>query len=145
MLGAAVGANILGNVSLASMLVSATLDSSYAALAMYAGSKVLLALNTYPQPQSWPIWQEAVDKAAALGVDALILADPGLMAYAADIQHLYRDSAIYLDKLLKGAKPGDLPVQGPIQIELVINLKTAKALGVAVPQSILIRADEVIE
>ena len=69
----------------------------------------------------------------------------GLLAYAADIQHLYRDSAIYLDKLRKGAKPGDLPVQGPIQIELVINLKTAKALGVAVPQSILIRADEVIE
>ncbi|MDP3163086.1 MAG: ABC transporter substrate-binding protein [Reyranella sp.] len=69
----------------------------------------------------------------------------GLLAYAADIRHLYRDSAIYLDKILKGAKPGDLPVQGPIQIELVINLKTAKALGVAVPQSILIRADEVIE
>ena len=69
----------------------------------------------------------------------------GLLTYAADIQHLYRDSAVYLDKILKGAKPGDLPVQGPIQIELVINLKTAKALGVTVPQSILIRADEVIE
>ncbi len=69
----------------------------------------------------------------------------GLLAYAADIQHLYRDSAVYLDKILKGAKPGDLPVQGPIQIELVINLKTAKGLGLTVPQSILIRADEVIE
>ena len=69
----------------------------------------------------------------------------GLLAYAADIQHLYRDSAIYLDKILKGAKPGDLPVQGPVQIELVVNLKTAKALGIAIPQSILIRADEVIE
>ncbi len=69
----------------------------------------------------------------------------GLLAYAADIQHLYRDSAVYLDKILKGAKPGDLPVQGPVQIELVVNLKTARALGIAIPQSILIRADEVIE
>lgn len=69
----------------------------------------------------------------------------GLLAYAADIQHIYRDSAVYLDKILKGAKPGDLPVQGPIQIELVINLRTAKALGVTVPQSLLIRADEVLE
>jgi len=69
----------------------------------------------------------------------------GLLAYAADIQHLYRDSAVYLDKILKGTKPGDLPVQGPVQIELVINLRTAKVLGITVPQSILIRADEVIE
>ncbi len=69
----------------------------------------------------------------------------GLLSYAADIQHLYRDAAVYLDKILKGARPGDLPVQGPIRIELVINLRTARALGVAVPQSILIRADEVIE
>ena len=69
----------------------------------------------------------------------------GLLAYAADIQHLYRDSAVYLDKILKGARPGDLPVQGPVQIELVVNLRTAKALNVTVPQSILIRADEVME
>ncbi|MBL0899707.1 MAG: ABC transporter substrate-binding protein [Reyranella sp.] len=69
----------------------------------------------------------------------------GLLAYAADIGHLYRDSAVYLDKILKGARPSDLPVQGPIQIELVINLKTARALNLTVPQSILIRADEVIE
>ena len=69
----------------------------------------------------------------------------GLLTYAADIQHLYRDSAVYLDKILKGAKPGDLPVQGPIQIELVINLKTAKAIGVTVPISLLTRAEDVIE
>lgn len=69
----------------------------------------------------------------------------GLLAYAADIQHIYRDSAVYLDKILKGAKPGDLPVQGPVKIEMIVNLKTARALNLTVPQSILIRADEVIE
>jgi len=69
----------------------------------------------------------------------------GLLSYAANIQHIYRDSALYLDRILKGARPGDLPVQGPVQIELVINLVTAKALGLTVPQSILIRADEVLE
>lgn len=69
----------------------------------------------------------------------------GLLSYAANIQHIYRDSAVYLDRILKGAKPGDLPVQGPVQIELVINLVTAKALGLTIPQSILIRADEVLE
>jgi len=69
----------------------------------------------------------------------------GLLTYAADIQHIYRDSAVYLDKLLKGAKPGDLPVQGPVKIEMIVNLRTARALNLTVPQSILIRADEVIE
>lgn len=69
----------------------------------------------------------------------------GLLSYAANIQHIYRDSAVYLDKILKGARPGDLPVQGPVQIELVINLVTATALGLTIPQSILIRADEVLE
>lgn len=69
----------------------------------------------------------------------------GLLSYAADIQQLYRDAALYLDKILKGARPGDLPVQGPVKIEMIVNLKTARALGVTVPQSILIRADEVIE
>ena len=69
----------------------------------------------------------------------------GMLSYAADIQHIYRDSAVYLDKILKGAKPGDLPVQGPVKIEMIVNLKTARTLNLTVPQSILIRADEVIE
>jgi putative ABC transport system substrate-binding protein len=75
----------------------------------------------------------------------IFVTDGGLMSYALDIVDLIRRSASYVDRILRGEKPAELPVQAPTKYETVLNLKTAKALGLTVPSSLLVRADEVIE
>ena len=71
--------------------------------------------------------------------------DGGLLSYGTDLTDTYRRAATYVDRILRGEKPGDLPVQFPTKFEMIVNLKTAKALGLTVPPSIRLRADEVIE
>jgi putative ABC transport system substrate-binding protein len=91
-----------------------------------------------------------IELAAKLGLPAVypfrfFATDGGLMAYGVNVVDQFRSAASYIDRILRGAKPGDLPVQAPTKFELVINLKTAKALGLKIPESLVVRADEVIE
>ena len=87
----------------------------------------------------------APNKLPAIFYDRVSVAAGGLISYGPDFADQFRRAAGYVDRILKGEKPGDLPVQAPTKYELVINLKTAKALGLTVPQSLLARTDEVIE
>ena len=108
------------------------------------------ALIVFPSPMLFGERRRLVDLAARHRLPSMYNAREfaelgGLIAYGASITDLNRRSATYVDRILRGAKPADLPVEQPTKFELVINLKTAKALGLTIPQSLLLRADEVIQ
>ena len=108
------------------------------------------ALLVLAQPFTLLHRTQIVDLAGKSRLPAIYTSTPfvdagGLMSYAPIYPDLFRRAAVYVDKILKGAKPADLPVEQPTKFELVINLKTAKSLGLTIPQSVLIRADRVIE
>jgi ABC-type uncharacterized transport system substrate-binding protein len=108
------------------------------------------ALVALGDPATWRARQRIVDFAnrhrlpGIFGMKDFVLAG-GLLSYGPDIAETLRGSASYIDRILRGAKPSDLPVEQPTRFELVVNLKTARALGLAIPQSLLLRADQTIE
>ena len=108
------------------------------------------AIMIFPSPMLYGQYGRIVDLAASNRLPAIYAAREGadlggLVSYGVNQSDLSRSTAVYLEKILKGAKPAELPVQQPTKFELVINLKTAKSLGLTVPQSLLVRADHVIE
>ena len=122
------------------------LDKAFSAIADERAD----ALMVFPSPMLFAERKRIVDLAAKLRLPLISMGKEfvqlgGLMSYGADIIDSFRLSGAYVDKVLKGAKPADLPVEQPTKFELVINLKTAKVLGIDIPATLLARADQVIE
>jgi putative ABC transport system substrate-binding protein len=116
-----------------------------AAIAAGAGGLLVIA-----DPLTYSLRRQISDLAAKVRLPAMYPGRDyaeagGLLSYGIDRRQIYRRAAEYVDRILKGAKPGDLPIEQPTKFELIINLRTAKALGLTIPPSLLVRADEVIE
>jgi putative ABC transport system substrate-binding protein len=121
------------------------IEQAIAALARDGGVVVLPDAFTTSIHRKQIIEMTARYQVPAIYPYRFMAADGGLMSYGIDVPDLYRRAASYVDRIIRGAKPADLPVQQPTKFELVINLKTAQALGLDVPMPLLIRVDEVIE
>jgi putative ABC transport system substrate-binding protein len=121
------------------------IDTAIIALGREPGGG-LIAVDAFTSAHRVPIISAAArHNVPAVYYGSAFARDGGLLSYGNDQVDNWRRAATYVDRILRGATPGDLPVQFPVKYEMVVNLKTAKALGLTVPQSILLRADEVIE
>jgi putative ABC transport system substrate-binding protein len=122
------------------------IETAIAALGRDRGGGLVVMPDVFTVAHRAPIISAAAqNNVPAVYPLAYFARDGGLFSYGPDQVDTWRRSATYVDRILRGAKPAELPVQLPVKYEMVVNLKTAKALGLTVPQSILLRADEVIE
>ena len=125
---------------------SISLESAFSAISRErSDGLIVVATRRTLGPRAGIIEFTAKRRLPTIYDNSLFVDAGGLMSYGTDFQHLYRRVATYVDKILKGAKPGDLPIERPTKFELIINLKTAKQLGLTIPPSILYRATKVIK
>jgi len=110
-----------------------------------AGALTVLPSNMFVRERRRLVDLAAKNRLPAVYTSREFVDAGGLMSYGAHQPDLFRRAATYVDKILKGAKPGDLPIEQPTKFELVINLKTAKDLGLTIPPSVLARADDLIQ
>ena len=124
----------------------AEIEAAIIALGREPGGGLVVIADGFTQVHHAPIISAAArNNVPAVYTQSFFVRDGGLLSYGVDSVDLFRRAATYVDRILRGEKPGDLPVQFPTKFEMVVNRKTAKALGLTVPPSILLRADEVIE
>jgi putative tryptophan/tyrosine transport system substrate-binding protein len=124
----------------------AEIETAINALGREPGGGLVVLPDLFTNAHRAPLMSAAArNKVPAVYWQSPFAREGGLLSYGVDRVDNFRRAATYVDRILRGAKPGDLPVQLPTKYEMVVNLKSAKALGLTVPQSILLSADEVIE